>query len=190
MTVAVLDKRLMGVVAPIGFGGAGAVMLADAAVAWAKAAKPGDELVYAIGHLPAWSQTPKRLRELDDLGLVFCFQDGSKTPKHYVVRRLSKAWVAPKPAPRIAREIADAGDEKARLLKVLKRAARAGRPCPYNRDLAIEADLSDGDRASYLLKLLVKDGVIVNEPSEWMPGRQITICATGRQTSVSAGVRR
>lgn len=190
MAAAAIGRRVMGVLAPAGFGASGAVMLADAAVAWAKAARPGDELVYATGHQPAWSATPKRMRALDDMGLVFCFHDRSATPKHYVARRLAKPWCEPKAEPRIARLVVPAGDDKARLLKVLKAEARAGLPCSSNRDLAIKAGLRDGDRASYLIKLLVRDGAILNEAVRWWPGRQITDLASGRATHVNVGVVR
>lgn len=191
MTVVAFDRRRVGMMeVAAGTGANGACMLVGDAIAWAEAARAGDELAYAIGKLPAWSQTPRRMRELDERGLVFCFQDGTKTPRHYVARRLDKPWTEGFAPRRIARDVAPAGDDKARLLRVLKNAAKAGRPCPYNRDLAIEADLEGSDRASYLLKLLVKAGAIVNEASEWMPGRQITIVANGHKTAVSVGVRR
>jgi hypothetical protein len=189
-------RRFIGLMDAVGFGGTGSVMIVADVLSWARTAEPGSELVYGIGHLPAWSKTPKLIRDLDDQGLVFAFHDREQTPKHYVVRRLSKAWCEPVARLRIAREIPPRDQDQARLLAVLVRTARAGKPCPSNRDLARLADLTNGDRASYLIKCLAAGGHIRAEATAILPGRIVTIIgktdAEGRDlsTTVVEGVRR
>lgn len=180
--------RDQGQMMPARIGGTGAVMTRDAVLAWVETAPTGRELAYAEGSLPGWSKTPATVRDLDDRGIVFAFYDGKKG--QYVIRRLSAPYTPARQPMRIAREIAPSADDKARLLKVLRAEAKAGQPCSSNKVLAIKAGLKDADRASYLLKLLVKDGAIRNDATEWKPGRRITIVATGDRTHVAEGTPR
>lgn len=190
MTVVAFTRRTRGAMElATGTGCNGAVMQAAEAMAWAERAQAGDELVYAIGHLPSWSATPKRLYKLFEQGLVALTTDHSKAPKEYVAQRTAKPWQAePAPPPRIARQIAPSADDMARLLKVVQAEARGGQPCSTNHALAIKAGLRDGDRVSYLLKKLVRAGSIRNEASEWWPGRQMTDLSTGKQTLLKVGL--
>lgn len=180
--------RDRGELLPARIGATGAVMLPDAVIAWVKAAPEGRELAYAQGSLPGWSKTPALVRELDRRGIVFAFYDGKGGD--YVIRRLSAPYSPARAPARIAREIAPSADDKARLLKVLRAEAKAGQPCSTNKTLAIKAGLKDAARASYLLKLLVKDKAITNEASEWAPGRRITIVGTDYRTFLSEGTPR
>ncbi|KKC24886.1 hypothetical protein [Sphingomonas sp. SRS2] len=182
--------RMVGAMEPVRFGATGSAMPLDAVIAWVKSAAAGAELGYAEGCLPKWSKVPEAVRDLDDRKIVFAFHDSSKSPVQYVIRRLDKPWTPP-PAPmRIAREIPPRDDDQARLLTVLKAYAKKALPCPTNKELALKAGLSDGNRASYLLKCLVADRFISNEISPWAPGRIITILSSRNATSVVEGVKR
>lgn len=170
-----LSRRTLGVMEPLAFGGTGSVMMVAGVVAWVKAAAKGEELVYGIGHLPAWSKAPRVVRDLDDRGIVVAFHDVAQSPKHYVIRRTGAPYSeAPVPL-RVARDVPPRDREEAALLRLLTREARAGRPCPCNRELAELLHLKNGDRASYLLKCLAAGGFIRNEPAAVPPGRIITI---------------
>jgi len=184
------DRRMAGDMLPVRIGATGAAMTAPAVLAWAMAARPGDELLWATGSLPKWSKVLPVVRELANRDMVFARCDRTVSPPQYVIRRLDKAWSEPAPAIRIAREIPPRDDDQARLLMVLKAAARKGEPCPCNRVLAVRAGLSDGNRASYLIKCLVADRRIMNEPSPWKPGRIITILPSRDATGVIEGVKR
>ncbi|ABQ68565.1 hypothetical protein Swit_2206 [Rhizorhabdus wittichii RW1] len=181
-------SREIGAMQPVRIGGTGAAMAVADIVAWVKAAEAGRELAYAEGSLPGWSKPAEAARDLDARRIVFAFFDGRSG--HYVMRRLDTPYSPPPKPFRIARAVAGSADDKARLLKVLRAEARAGQPCSTNKVLAIKAGLSGGDRASYLLKLLVKDGEIANRASDWWPGREIEIVATGDRTFVKVGVKR
>lgn len=167
--------RTMGVMEALAFGGTGSVMMAAAVIAWAKNAVEGDELVYGIGHLPAWSKAPRAVRDMDARGIVFAFHDVSESPKHYVCRRTAAPYSDPPVPLRVARDMPPRDREQAAMLRFLTREARKGRPCPANRELAELLNLKNGDRASYMLKCLVAEGFIRNEPTGFPPGRIITI---------------
>ncbi|ARR54571.1 hypothetical protein HY78_14595 [Rhizorhabdus wittichii DC-6] len=170
-----LSRRTMGVMEPMAFGGTGSVMMVAAVIAWVKAAERDDELVYGIGHLPAWSKAPRAVRDLDTRGIVFAFHDVTESPKHYVIRRLGTPYSDPPIPLRVARDAPPRDREEAALLRLLTREAKAGRPCPSNRELAELLHLKNGDRASYLLKCLAGGGFIRNELTGFPPGRIITI---------------
>jgi hypothetical protein len=165
-----LGRQIGALDASPSWGVEGATMTVAAVEAWASTAQPGDELVYAIGHLPAWSKGPGRVRELDADGYVFAFHDRSHTPKHYVARRLGKTWpkakaqpkakevspaVAPAPAPqaapvafasrppRVARPVPDCRPYLAPLLRELTKLAAKGKPCPTDRELAKRIGLGE-----------------------------------------------
>jgi hypothetical protein len=180
--------RDLGEMDPVRIGATGAAMPAGAVIAWVKAAEPGRELVYAQGSLPGWSTVGAIVRDLDARGIVFAFYEGKGG--HYVIRRLSAPYSDAPPKRRISRQMEPTADDKARLLKVLQAEAKAGQPCSTNRTLAIKAGLSGGDRASYLIKLLIAEGAIEREDSPtWAPTRKITIVATGRSTFVAEAGR-
>lgn len=171
-----------------GPGASGAVVPATTAVAWVQRARKGDVLRYATGHLPSWSATPKRLYELCQQGLVALTVDRNTSPKEYLAERTDLAWPgATPPVRRIARAIPPSADDMARLLKVLQAEARGEQPCSTNQALAIKAGLSDANRASYLMKKLVRAGAILNEAVNWWPGRQVTDLSTGARTLVKVG---
>lgn len=186
MTVIPIRQRLreQGEMAPVRIGGTGAAMSAGAVIAWVKAAEPGRELGYAEGSLPGWSTVAAVVRDLANRDIVFHFYDGEADGGEWVIRRLARPYSPPAEPVRISRQLEPTADDKARLLKVLQAEAKAGQPCSTNRTLAIKAGLSDGDRASYLIKLLRAEGAIrVDYDPAWEPaGRRVTIVATGACT--------
>lgn len=150
----------IGPMEPINIGATGACMTLAAVEAWAKAAQPGDSLKYAEGGLPKWSKVVPFVRDLAMRDIVFAWSDGCGRSRRYWIKRLAKPFSsAPKPV-RIARDIPPRDADAARLLTILTGFARRGVPCPSNRDLARQADLTNGDRASYLVKCLVAAGYI------------------------------
>ncbi|MCZ4340160.1 hypothetical protein O4H52_00980 [Sphingomonadaceae bacterium G21617-S1] len=147
----------IGQMEPIRIGATGACMTLAAVEAWAKSAAPGDSLKYAEGSLPKWSKVLPFVRDLAVRDIVFAWCDGGR---RYWIKRLAKPYSsAPQPV-RLARDIPPRDADMARLLSILTGYARKGVPCPSNRDLARRAELSNGDRASYLIKCLVGAGYI------------------------------
>lgn len=171
------------------FGGSAdaAVMLLTDVKAWLASAPAGAELVYASGvHLPIWAKGPALMRDMAALGIVELFhQRPSRGQKHYIARMTG-------------REVRDFGqpmartrsDEESRLLDLLTECADNGHLCPSNAALATELDLTDGLRASYLLGCLEKRGLITREATDWVPGRIVTIVATGKATAAIEGRRK
>jgi hypothetical protein len=174
------------------FGGsadAACMLLADV-MAWLKTAMPDAELVYATGHLPVWSKAPARMRAAAEVGLVALFQDRPKRGiKHYIAHRTAREWFDFM-APAALTAGHTRTDEENRLLDLLIECADNGHLCPSNAALAGELDLTDGLRASYLLGCLEKQGLITREPTDWVPGRIITIVATGKATAAIEGRRK
>lgn len=189
MTVVPFNRRAEPALEPAqGTGCNGAVVAVAEAMTWAQAAEAGARFRYAVGHLPSWSATPKQLYKLAERGLLALTIKRDVTPKEYWAERTAKPWTAEAPAPRrIARAVPPKDDDMKRLLKVLQAEARGDQPCSTNAVLAIKAGLTDKDRASYLVKELVKAGSITNEAVEWWPGRRITDLSTGAQTRVEVG---
>lgn len=170
---------------PIRIGATGAALTGGAVIAWVKAAEPGRVLRYASGSLPGWSGAGAVVTDLDARKIVFAwFKAGD-----YFIRRLSAPYSDPPSRPRVARHAEPTADDKARLLKVIQAEARAGQPASTNHVWAMKAGLSDKNRASYLLKLLIADGAIAREDSPWWPGRQISFDDRGtvKATFVEVG---
>ncbi len=181
-TVAAMDSAM--------FGGAALGMLKSEAAAWLRRAQPGAELLYAIGCTPpVWAGAAKLLRDMEAAGVVaLSVERPARGVKHYIARRSAvpvPATVAARPVLRPAR-----ADDQQRMLDLLIDHADDARPCPSNADLAAALELTDGLRASYLLGCLEASGAIFREASAWMPGRIVTIVASGRATGIMEGVRR
>lgn len=169
-------------------GGDGMAMLADAVTAWVKAAAPGQQIVYATGHLPAWSKGPGRMRDLACEGYVHLVCDRKPDPKQYVAQRTSMAWrEEAAPQRRIARAVASYEAEVARLYDVLRELAAEGAPCPSNAELAREIGLETAQQGAYALSCLVKADKVINRPVEGPPYRVITIVSGGRRTGLVGG---
>lgn len=173
----------MGRMCSLPIGGTGPAMTHDAVIAWARDASPRASIVYALGHLPCWAKGPKAMRMLADRRLVDLHCDRSHDPKRYVAVRTSKAW--PREGldrPSIMRVPRDSGPEMARLLEILREDAAEGLPCRSNAELAMLADLRSRDRVKYLLGELERAGAITRRDVRQLPGRIVTISATGAST--------
>jgi len=154
----------------------------DAIRAWAETAAPGSELIYARDYrLGAKSPAGELVRRLHRAGLVIMAQRGNAGQvKAYIVRRLSTPILR---TPKAKQPTLD-GD-MARVLRVIRRCIRAGKPCPPNRQLAKEAGVQN---PSYALQKLVAAKVITNtivNPKEG--ARVIVIMATGEATAMPGG---
>jgi hypothetical protein len=155
---------------------------------WVEAAVPGDELHYCSGHIPRTAEGPKLVRRLYDLGLVEIF--GRRTVPgvwHYIARRIAPSV----PVSVSKRAPLDPGKAAARgeallLLDMLRELAAEGRPCPTNSVLATLIGAQDGNRISYLFKLLRQWDEITVEPTAEQPRRRVTIVATGGSTSIQS----
>lgn len=159
------------------------LLLTPAAVnAWANAARPGDELIYArAGILPLHAHGPLAARALYDEGRVELFQRRAGPGLFdYVARRRTQT------NRRGAPKLVGAGAIKAesgetRLFDLLDRAARRGEPCPPNAKLASGAGLLNADQASYMLrKLQAARRIAVATDADGR--RVVTIVSTGRRT--------
>jgi len=162
-------------------GGNGACAQAEAIEDWIAAARPGDECVYAIGHLPVWARGPKAMRAMAERGLVHPYMDRAPQPKHYVARRLSARWTgAPRPM-RIARRAACLAGMIAPLLELLTEAAETGAACPTNATLATALGISQR-QAAYLMVCLVRAASIRVDLLGAAPWRIVTIVGRGIST--------
>ena len=170
------------------FGGTGKCMTAEAVEAWVKAARAGDELIYAEGHLPVWAKAPRRLRDLYADGLVALTMDHRQTPKHYIAQRTARSWPASaRPRRRVGRQIPNKDPHLAVLAELLAEWAERGEPCRTNAAIARLMGIADKVRVSYLLRCLVGEGLIRNVAIAEPPFRVITIVATGKATGRGAG---
>jgi len=161
--------------------GNGACMLAEAVEAWVRLAPAGAELVYAHGYLPQWAKAPARLRHLATLGLVALTQDHKA--KDYIAQRTAAPWPAVLPQPhRIARIVQHMDPHAAELFDMLDAWAEKGVPCRGNVEIAEALGLSSAKQVSYLFRILVKEGLILNRPARYPTQRVITIVRTGKST--------
>ena len=146
--------------------------------AWHVRARPGDEMVYAIG--PALGHdaaTPKVARRLQDRGEAMLFLRREGNGIHYVIRKREKA-AAPRSVTSAAH--APSGPER-RLYDTLVEIADAGLPLPSLEMLAERAGLSDRFAARYRLQILQSQGFVrVSGP---MVGRVVEIVETGQRTA-------
>jgi hypothetical protein len=151
--------------------------------AWAERAGIGEEIPYATGSLTAGAAAPARMRALAHAGIVVLFQRRINGMLHYFARRTAQPFPLTMLATAASKQPAT-HDEAQRVLLVLKRVAAKGGPCPSNRELAKLAELRDGDQASYRLRCLRDAGLIRMHATAQLPGRQVTIAATGKTTGV------
>lgn len=172
-----------------GIGGNGAAMLPDAVIAWARAAAAGERVVYCKGHIQAWAATGRRMRELQEAGLVDLTMNHRADPKEYIAIRRSKPWpVGDGKVQRIARPVPSYDPHIGALFDHLRELASEGAPCPSNIDLARAVGLETARQGSYLLTCLVQANKVRNTATRDVPGRIITIVSTGRQTGTFGGV--
>lgn len=162
---------------------------AEAVDAWVRAAKAGDEYLYAhCEMLPPLGAAAARVRWLVERGAVLAFQRRAGPGYFdYVVRRsrigLGSAGVIVRPTLRL---IVDRDAEAALLLDLIGAAARAGRSCPSHRALAAAAGIPLA-RTRALQSCMEQEGTIQVErvPAAWPEPvkRIVTIVATGERTA-------
>lgn len=165
----------------------------DRILGWAEIAQPGDQFVYASrAYLPSGSEGAKAAYDLATRGLVHLKQRriAGSIATNYVAERTSAAWKPKQPKlPRSAPPAIRSADAEAAainaLLPVLQRAARFGRPCPTDAQLATRCGLSRGDvkAAIAAMELMNMVRVIaVKAPTL----RMVTIVSTGHRTGLVA----
>jgi hypothetical protein len=166
--------------------------------AWMEHAKAGDVFVYVTGTcLPMRSGGAKRMRELAERKLVDLSQKRLQPGGsifNYRAQRTSTVTALTKPerptliVPQVASpagmidgevEIVD------KLLPVLERFARSGRPCPTDKQLAARARLSS-DQVKAGLQALAASHAIHIQGCAAPTMRRITILATGHKTGLAA----
>lgn len=169
---------------------AGIVAAPARMIAWAEHARAGDVFVYATRRLlPPGSEGAACVRTLAEAGLVHPTQRAlpGRLERNYQMQRTSRVWcpVKVRPAPRGIVERAP--DDEAvllnALLPILTRAARFGRPCPTDKQLAIKCGVDVGAVQSGLFALRAINAIRV-QPAKAPTMRLITIVATGHKTGL------
>lgn len=159
--------------------------------AWMEVAKAGDRFVYATrAMLPLGAQGAVHMRLLAQRGLVLLVRPrcvAEPTLFNYTAVRTSKPTAMERPvrailAPRVIDAEAELVDA---LLPVLERAARFGRPCPTDRQLAQKSGLS-ADQIEPALHALVLANLIRVHQAPRPTLRRVVIVASGAQTGLAA----
>jgi hypothetical protein len=160
---------------------------AEAAIEWARHARPGEKFVYFTG--PALLQAlpvVAAARALHEAGeVIFVQERRSPGVRDYVMlkrrnveppRPLSRAGVEERaPGTKVDDDLED-------LMAVLRRLAARGLVCPSNARLADMAGLKDAESARYRLGILQQAGrIAVRTPP--VGARIVTIVATGLSTA-------
>ena len=172
----------------------GIVASPERIAAWMAVAKSGDRFVYATRLcLPVASSGARRMRELADRGLVYLTRPRSSVDAsmfNYTAERSSRPTPLTRPdrtrLVAAAKSIAD-GEAAAidALLPVLERFARAGRPCPTDRQLGQRADLPEAAIRS-TLEAMVASHLIRVQGAAPPTYRRIIILASGAITGIAA----
>jgi hypothetical protein len=154
---------------------------------WATRARPGDDVVYATGARPG-DVISAAVRALHASGVVTMTSKRIPGGFRFIAQRLPD----PRPSQLRMRKAGNRGHFTRRcdgakrstriVLRLLKRAAARGEPCPTNAELARAAGLKDALAASYRIRRLVKDGLIQVEGPDPTERRVVTIVATGQRT--------
>ncbi len=161
----------------------------QAALEWARHARPGEKFIYFTG--PALIQalpvvdTARKLHEAGEV--IFVQERAGPGIRHYLMLKrrnaepkvLSRAAIdTPVPGTRVDEDLED-------LMAVLRRLANLGLECPTNSKLADMAGLKDAESARYRLGLLAACGRI-NVTTPVQGPRIVTIVASGRSTARGA----
>lgn len=159
----------------------------DRLMAWARAAQPGEDVIYATGDRPS---EPVRgaVRALAAAGIVAPVTVRREAGFAFIAQRTAATidrLGAPRRSPSrgVAGMAGMAGRASERALyRLLVRRASAGLACPTDSALAAQLGLPGRLSASYRLRRLVAAGLItIEHPHPWGP-RIVTICATGKRT--------
>lgn len=168
---------------PVAIDEAGEVV-ADAATVrrWAEHATPGSVFVYATAQRLIPSHTAAReAQRLCRDGLVLLTQAAlpGRAERAYRATRSSKPWPAPVAPraddPEVAADVLDA------VFDLVARAARFGRPCPTDAQLAERAEASRETVAAALAEL-AETGAITVERVRAPTLRRVRITAAGLVT--------
>ena len=170
---------------------ASVVASADRVREWAKTARAGDQFAYATRmFLPLGAPGAAEARRLAEAGFVHLKQrrvrDGGGFT--YIAERSSRAWTdaarRPATAPRPLRdERGESSGVAEMILPVLSRAARFGRPCPTDRQLAERARVAS-DAVAPALAVLRREGLIRVHAAKAPTLRQVVIVETGHKTGM------
>jgi hypothetical protein len=157
---------------------------AEAALEWARHARPGEKFVYFSGAVLIEAlPIVAAVRKLHDCGEVLFVQErrGESVRDYCIIKRRNVEPARPR-SRGVARSGYWVGDEQLEdLMAVLRRLAARGLDCPGNARLAEMAGLKDAESARYRLGLLAQAGRIeVRTPPEGP--RIVTITATGLST--------
>lgn len=159
--------------------------------AWMGTARAGDTFTYATRpFLPASSPGAKRMRDLSGRGLVKLTQARCAPGVslfYYRATRTSAPTPLERPVrPQLSATVIDAEAALVdALLPVLERAARFGRPCPTDKQLAQKSGLAVEQIAAAMQALVLANLIRVHQaPRPTL--RRVTIVATGVQTGLAA----
>lgn len=159
--------------------------------AWMGVARPNDVFTYATrAFLPASSTGARRMRELNARGLVRLTQARCAPGVslfHYRATRTMTATPLAKPDRALlsARVIDAEAALIDKVLPVLDRAARFGRPCPTDKQLAEKCGL-EPVQIEPALHALVMANLIRIHAAPRPTVRRVTIVASGAQTGLVA----
>ncbi|MEL6707632.1 MAG: hypothetical protein AAFP79_05070 [Pseudomonadota bacterium] len=168
-----------------------AVSLAEL-TAWFDSAQVGEVAVYASGFtLPREHESVTRAREWESKGWVHLTSRRDPADKRlwlYEVHKGSKG-ASTKPSAKAVPQLL--GEQARCLLKLLRKIAAAGDPCPsyaeLAKHLALRPDNAGRRRARYALNHLEKQKRISIEPGSSTRPIVITILAAGRAKGLSTG---
>lgn len=170
---------------------AGIVAPAERIRAWAEGSVRGATFVYATARmLPPGAPGQAEALRLARAGLVLLTQRAvwpGLAERHYQMTRTARAWPAePAPAPASpAWGIGEAEGVPAAVVDavfdLVARAARFGRPCPTDAQLAARVEVSPAQAAAALAELVALDAITLRGVSA-PTCRVVTICATGMAT--------
>jgi len=187
-------------------GAGGGIASAEQILGWAMNAVPGDICIYGRATmLPPGHAGARQVRALASEGLVSMLAQVRQPDGRFAYRALRLRGVAPahgaaghtltpaagrspgSPSPTEGRGGSDdeAASEMRLVMVVLRGAARAGRPCPSNAEIARRCGLKDADRARYRIRQLRDAALIRVETVAAEPRRVVTIVNSGKRTGVS-----
>ena len=181
-------------------GADGGIASAEQILGWAMNAVPGDICIYGRATmLPPGHAGARQVRELAAEGLAAMLAQVRQPDGRFAYRALRLRGVPPglgeqtltlrrqggsSLSPEGERGDDDAASEMRLVMVVLRGAARAGRPCPSNAEIARRCGLKDADRARYRIRQLRDSALIRVETVAAEPRRVVTIVNSGRRTGV------
>lgn len=151
---------------------------------WLADALPGDTCIYAHeSFLQAGHSGAGRIRAMHEAGLVQLLPQ-RRVGRCFDYRARRCKDPAPRSFPVRSSHPGAAATEQQLVRAVLTAAAREGRPCPTNVEIARRCKLHNADRARYRIRQLIELGVIRVDLVRVEPRRVVTIVRSGAQTGV------